>query len=53
MDIFGTKTPKNHFLREKLLPKIIFWKNFTPISLLQKDFKIEDFEFFVDILANE
>ena len=24
MDIFWTKTPKNHFLRVKLLPKIIF-----------------------------
>ena len=24
MDIFGTKTPKNHFFRVKLLPKLFF-----------------------------
>ena len=29
MDIFGTKTNKNQLLKVKLLPKIIFRKNFT------------------------
>ena len=49
-----TKTPKTNFFRVKLLPKIIFWNFFTPtIRLFQQDFKIEDFEFFVDIFANK
>ena len=37
MDIFGTKTTKNQLLGVKLLPKIIFWKIFTPGK--KKDFE--------------
>ena len=44
MDIFGTKTPKNHFFRVKLLPKVIFWNFFTPNSSILEVFKIENSE---------
>ena len=37
MNVFGTKTSKNQILRIKLLPKIIFWKIFTPGK--KKDFE--------------
>ena len=53
MDIFWTKTPKNHFLRIKLLTKIIFRNFFDPYLFISGGFKIEDFEFFVDILAKK
>ena len=53
MDIFGTKTTKNQLLRVKLLPEIIFWKKIYPYLFTSGGFKIEDFEFFVDILANK
>ena len=30
MDLFGTKPPRNHFFRVKLLPKVMFLKFFYP-----------------------
>ena len=53
MDIFGTKTTKNQILRIKLLPKIIIFKFFTPICSFFEVLKIQDFEFFLYILANK
>ena len=53
MDIFGTKTPKNHFFRVKLLPKVIFWNFFTPNSSILEVFKIENSEKNFDISANK